>query len=387
MTDTKRIAIAHHNLMEKGGAEGVGMNVLEALQDHYDVTLLTLTHPDIDELNSYYNTAVDEQAIEIQQIGWMIPALYEHTKRFHLLKNALVSRLMANRSEGFDLVFCTYNELSLPDQSLQYVHMPQFRRWTSADEGSPLSGIYDELCKAIEGFDTDLIGSNRLLANSAWTAGVTEKTYGTKPEVVYPPVDTEGFVDTPWAEREDGFVAVGRIGPKKNVLRTIEIIASLYDRGHDVHLHIVGPPHGAAYMEAVEDAANQYDFVHLEGVVSRQALVDLVCKHKYGIHGKDHEHFGMAVAELAAGGTIPFVPNGGGQREIVHEREEILYETADEAVEKIDRMLSNPELRTELRGELDDIEERFGRDRFKRTIREVVEETLNEPEPAARTAP
>ncbi|ELY84389.1 group 1 glycosyl transferase [Natrinema gari JCM 14663] len=90
----------------------------------------------------------------------------------------------------------------------------------------------------------------------------------------------------------------------------------------------------------------------------------------------DHEHFGMAVGELAAGGTIPFVPNGGGQREIVHEREELLYESADEAVEKIDHVLSDPELRRELRDQLGDIEERFGRKRFKRTIRETVEQTL-----------
>jgi glycosyltransferase involved in cell wall biosynthesis len=373
--------------MEKGGAEGVGMNVLEALQDHYDVTLLTLTHPDIAELNSYYNTAVDERKIDVQQIGWMTPTLYKQTKRFHLMKNALVSRLMAGRADEFDLVFCTYNELSLPSRSLQYIHMPQFRRWTNNDDSSPFASIYDEVCKAIEGFDVELIGTNHLLANSEWTAEVTEETYGTRPEVVYPPVDTEGFVDTPWEEREDGFVAVGRIGPKKNVLRTIGIIESLYDRGHDVHLHIIGPPHGTEYMARVEKAAEQHDFVYLEGVMERQALVELVCNHKYGIHGKGHEHFGMAVAELAAGGTIPFVPNGGGQREIVHEREELLYETTEEAVEKIGRVLSNPELRTELRGELDDIEERFGRSRFKRTVREVVEETLNEPEPMARTTP
>ncbi len=387
MNEKKRIAVAHHNLMEKGGAEGVGMNVLEALQDSYDVTLLTLTHPDIAELNSYYNTAVDERKIDVQQLGWMIPALYERTNRFHLLKNALVSRLMARQSGKFDVVFCTYNELSLPSQSLQYIHMPQFRRWTNENDNGPFSGIYDEVCKVIEGFDVELIGTNRLLANSEWTAGVTEETYGTRPEVVYPPVDTTEFVNTPWTERENGFVTIGRLMPYKKAHRTIEIVERLHDRGHDVHLHIIGPTLDTGYAKRVEAAAATHDFIQLEGEVSRDELVKLISTHRYGIHGTDHEHFGMAVAELAAGGTIPFVPNGGGQREIVHEREELLYETTDEAVEKIDRVLSNSELRTELRGELDDIEERFGRQRFKRTIREVVKNTLNEPESATRTAP
>jgi glycosyltransferase involved in cell wall biosynthesis len=387
MTDTKRIAVAHHNLMEKGGAEGVGMNVLEALQHHYDVTLLTLTHPDIDELNEYYNTAVDERIVDVQQIGRLIPTLYERSKRFHLLKNALVSRLMARLTDKFDVVFCTYNELSLPGRSLQYIHMPQFRRWTNDSDSGPLYGIYDEVCKAIEGFDTERIARNRLLANSGWTAGVTEKAYGTRPEVVYPPVDTSEFVPRPWTEREEGFVTIGRITPYKRVLRTIDIVERLHDRSYNIHLHIVGPTLNSDYAERVKTRAATHDFVHVEGEVSRTELVKLISSHRYGIHGTDYEHFGMAVAELAAGGTIPFVPNGGGQREIVHEREELLYETVDEAVEKIDRVLSNSELQAEIRGELDDIEERFGRDRFKRTIREIVEDTLDEPESAARTAP
>ncbi|MFC6963710.1 glycosyltransferase family 4 protein [Halocatena marina] len=380
MNDTNTIAIAHHNLMEMGGAEGVGMNVIEALQDQYDVTLLTLTHPDFTKLNSYYNTEVDEHAIEVQQIGLVTPTLYEQTKSLHLLKNAFVSRLMASRADQFDMVFCTYNELSLAGRSLQYIHMPQFRRWTNGGADSTLLSVYDELCKGIEGFDTEQISTNHLLANSEWTADVTEQTYGVRPQVVYPPVDTDGFVDTPWDEREDGFVSVGRIGPKKNVLRTIKIVAALHDRGHDVHLHIVGPPHGEEYIESVEAAADQHEFVHLEGILSRKELVDLICTHKYGIHGKNHEHFGMAVAELAAAGTIPFVPDGGGQREIVNERAELLYEAKNDAVEKIDHVLSTPELQSELTSTTENVKERFGRRRFQRIICDIVEDQFNESE-------
>ncbi|EMA47330.1 group 1 glycosyl transferase [Halococcus saccharolyticus DSM 5350] len=355
--------------------------MLEALQDHYDVTLLSLTNPDISGLNSYYNTAVSEQKIEIQQIGWMTPALYKSTKRFHLMKNALVSRLVAQRSDEFDLIFCTYNELSLSGRSLQYIHMPHFRRWAKNENTDSSSGIYDEISKLIEGFDMKMIGSSRLLANSAWTAGVTEETYGTRPEVVYPPVDTTEFVNTPWTERENGFVTIGRLVPYKNVLRSINITKRLRDRGHDTHIHVIGPSLDSSYAERIKTVARDHDFVRLEGEISRTKLVELVSTHRYGIHGTDHEHFGMAVAELAAGGTIPFVPNGGGQREIVHERAELLYETADEAVGKIDRVLSNPKLQTGLSRQLNDIEERFGRDRFRKEIRKLVEEILHQNNP------
>jgi glycosyltransferase involved in cell wall biosynthesis len=380
MSDTKRIAVAHHNLMAKGGAEGVAMNVLESLQNRYDVTLLTLTNPNIETLNKYYNTDVDERVIRIEQVGPFFPVLYDHSSSFHLFKNAVLSRLVKRRSDHFDLVVSTYNEITIRTPSLQYIHMPQFRRWLSnnTSERGPFFGIYDGICRAIERFEIETIRSSHLVANSAWTASVTEDAYGVQPAVVHPPVDTTGFVDTPWSERESGFVTIGRLTPYKNVLRTIKIIERLRARDHGVHLHVVGPTLDTGYAERVEAAAATNDFVHLEGEVSRTELVELISSHRYGIHGTDHEHFGMVVAELAAGGTIPFVPDGGGQREIVCEHEELLYKSAEEAVERIDRVLSDPYLQHNLRNELDDIEERFGRERFKRTICEIIERILNE---------
>jgi glycosyltransferase involved in cell wall biosynthesis len=374
--------------MEKGGAEGVSMNVLESLQHCYDVTLLTLTDPNITALNDYYNTNVEREAIDIERLGLFFPTIYRYTDKLHLFKNACLSRLVKREQNRFELIISTYNEFSFQSRSLQYIHMPQFRRWIAENgKNRTLYDSYDKLCKMIEGFDVDNIRSNHLVANSAWTTGVTENIYSVSPKVMHPPVDTKGFVDTPWTEREDGFVTVGRMLPYKNVDRTINIIRRVNERDHDIHLHVVGPVPDTAYAEEIRNDAGQYEFIHLAGEVSREELVELISTHKYGIHGTDHEHFGMAVAELAAGGAIPFVPNGGGQREIVHEREELLYETTDEAVEKIDRILSNTDLQMELSDQINDIEERFGRERFKREIGALVEDILNTPDSMTRTAP
>lgn len=355
------------------------MNVLESLHDVYDITLLTLTEPDLAALNDYYNTNVKRGSINVERLGLFFPTLYRHTDKLHLFKNACLSRLVKRERNRFSLVISTYNEFSFRTESFQYIHMPQFRRWATENGNDHLaSDIYDKLCMMIEGFDVDDISSNYLVTNSEWTAGVTEDIYGVTPEIVYPPVDTEGFVDTPWTEREDGIVTIGRMLPYKNVRRTIAIVSELHDRGHDIHLHVAGPVPDTEYTETVKSDAARHDFIHLEGEVSRDELVRLISTHKYGIHGTNHEHFGMVVAELAAGGAIPFVPDGGGQREIVRERDELLYSTTGEAVDKIERVLHNSKLREELRTELSDIEERFGRQRFKTTIRKVVAEALAE---------
>lgn len=77
----------------------------------------------------------------------------------------------------------------------------------------------------------------------------------------------------------------------------------------------------------------------------------------------------MAVAELAAGGTIPFVPANGGQHAIVRDEERLLYDSQESAVEKIDTVLSNLDLQPQLRWEREEIRRRFSCERFHEEIR------------------
>ncbi|NEU56570.1 glycosyltransferase [Halorussus sp. MSC15.2] len=191
-------------------------------------------------------------------------------------------------------------------------------------------------------------------------------------------MDTRGFAergDRPWSEREPGFVTIGRLARYKNVLDNVEIIDRVRERGHDVHLHLVGPGYDDEYAREVKRAASERDYVSVEGECSREELVEIVCRHRYGLHGKRHEHFGMAVAELVAGGTVPFVPDNGGQREIVGS-DRLTYDTVPEAVERIDRVLSNPDTANDLRRDAAEIEREYGRDRFQREIRAVVADAL-----------
>jgi glycosyltransferase involved in cell wall biosynthesis len=110
----------------------------------------------------------------------------------------------------------------------------------------------------------------------------------------------------------------------------------------------------------------------LEGKIPREHLVDLLTTHRYGIHGMEYEHFGIAVAEFLAAGMIPFVPNSGGQVEIVDRHDAVTYDSVDEVVAKADQVLSSPEQQWSIRSELPDVERRFGPERFKRQIQSVV---------------
>jgi len=75
--------------------------------------------------------------------------------------------------------------------------------------------------------------------------------------------------------------------------------------------------------------------------------------------------------------VIPFVPDNRGQSDIVNGREELLYHTMTEAVEQIDRVLSGPARRRDVRLEPECGEARFGRNRFREEICTLVDETID----------
>jgi glycosyltransferase involved in cell wall biosynthesis len=373
-----RIAVAHTDLMAKGGGEGVCMTVLEALQRRHDVELLTLTRPDFADLNRYFNAAVDP--VPVRRARWATAALELVELPLYNLRNAVLNRHVARHRDMFDLIVSTDNELSVEPPAIQYVHTPRFGRLVTSKrvgEDGLVDHLYDRLSYRIGAYDADEIRESTLLTNSRWMANIVQDVYGIRPRVVHPPVDTDGFEPRSWDERENGFVTVGRLARYKNVEETIRIVDGVRERGHDVHHHVVGPSYDPSYRRELEAMAAERDYVTLEGELPREKLVDLLCTHRYGLHGKRHEHFGMAVAEMVAGGAVPFVPDNGGQRDIVDRRRDLLYGTLDEAVAKIDRVLTDSDRQRDVRLDPERVEARFGRDRFREQIRSLVRETLD----------
>jgi glycosyltransferase involved in cell wall biosynthesis len=326
--------------------------------------------------------------VTVEQAGHLAPWLHEEFGlKYYVLQNALLGRYARRRADEFDLLVSTINELGLESDAIQYIHFP-FDWTVSLDNREHIfhptveqDSLYERLATWVAGVDREDILQNTLLANSEWTADVVADAYGTRPQVLHPPVDTREFEDRPWHEREDGIVTVGRIERSKRIKELIEITAGVRERGRDLHLHVIGPTVDEEYRREVEKVAAGREYVYLEGELPRDELVERISTHMYGIHGKRYEHFGMAVAELAAGGAIPFVPNDGGQHAIVDDREELLYESVDDAVEKIATVAGHPDLQRDLRRPLgpEPIQRRFGRERFQQAIRRIVAETLDRP--------
>jgi glycosyltransferase involved in cell wall biosynthesis len=369
-----RIAVVHPHFDVRGGAELVCFNVLEAIQNDHDVVLFTAGDVDLSALNRYYQTDVKNITIyDPPSSTASVRAVVG--EKLGLFTFALLNRHLHRIEDEFDLVISTYNEITTTRPSILYIHHPLYDRSGFGHDPRSTStarNTYKALCEKVAGLSKASLQSSTVLSNSNWTAGVVDEIYDVCPQTVYPPVDTSEFSPLPLSEQEHGFVSIGRLSPDKNILRNIEIVERLRERGHDVHLHLIGPTPRPDYLASIKDRIDGCSFVSLDHELNRDELVEMINRHRYGLHGKEHEHFGLVVAELIAGGSIPFIPNSGGQREIVAEREDLLYSSTEEAVKKIDHVLADSSLETEIRQNLPNMDERFGRDRFHTEINNII---------------
>lgn len=366
-----RVAVLHNTLDLHGGADAVCAHVCEALQNRHDVTLLTLSRSSLATVNQLFDTDVAvtvDRPAGTRPLSHLLDALADRVGPQLAFRSVLLDRAARRRLDDFDVAVSTANEFALPIPSVQYIHFPQFnlRRLQGPDAGR-LNHVWSRLAGL---GDRTLPGDARLLANSQWTAAVTARLYGREPDVLFPPVDP--IADPlPWDDREDGVVVLGRLAPDKQPLRAVRILDRLRERDHDLHLHIVGtaPRAYRDYVRRLEAAAAERPHVHLERDVSRGRVERLLRTHKYGLNTKPDEHFGMAVAECVAAGMLVFAPDSGGQREILEENPDYLYETVPEAIERLEAALEADDRPTLPR-------DRFSRDRFHRAVRRHVDELL-----------
>lgn len=355
------------------------MNTLEAL-DSQDVTLFTPVEADFDALNDYYHTSVDFETVQTVVPEPLSSVPLSLRRRYaRVFQHALLSRIVATRhASDLDVLVSTFNEAPQTGsgRTVQYVHCPLYGRDSHPVDlrpATPVQRAYSRTCSKVAGVSPDSLAGTTVLVNSDWMGEIVKTVYGTETTTIYPPIDVAPLREAAERSRDRrDFVMVGRVTPDKNVLETIDVIAGVRDRGHDIGLTIVGPIGRSKYGRAVSRRAAGEPFVTLLGEVNRERLVEILGRHRYGIHGKTHEHFGIVVAEMVAAQTLPIVPDSGGQREIVGHRDELLYGSTKEAERNVDRILSDSELERRIREELPDPTERFGRRRFRERIRSIV---------------
>ncbi|HPW16969.1 MAG TPA: glycosyltransferase family 4 protein [Candidatus Aminicenantes bacterium] len=378
-----RIAVVHPGLVAGGGSEAAALGAVRALQDDYAVTLITTGRPDLAALNGKYGAGIDPGRLETR-----LAAVPPGTRRrFDALRGFPLARYCRRHAREFDLMISAYNVMDFGRPGVQMIADLSFddglRREADFPGGAgepafhrPSRGrsLYLRLARALAGDREAGWRMNRTLANSRWVARRLRDRLGLDSEVVYPPV-AGAFPAVPWSEREDGFVAVGRLVPEKRFDLIVAVLAEVR-KTRAVHLHIVGRRGRGAHGRTIEALVRRHgDWVRFEGEMYGPELAAFLARHKYGISGRRAEPFGIAVAEMVKAGLVVWVPDCGGQVEIV-DHPDLTYSGRDHAAALIGRVLSDAAAEAGLRRHLEARAGAFSAARFASEMKAVVEGAL-----------
>jgi glycosyltransferase involved in cell wall biosynthesis len=381
MTDRRRVLIVQSTLRPPGGTQAVAAWMIEALKDTCEVGLACWEPPVFEAVNHAYGTTIADRDVSVHAVpGWYQRTAAAMPVSLALFRWALVLRLARRVAHSYDVLISAENEADLGREAIQYIHYPrQLRPRPAADlrwyhRPRALLGAYYALCDRMTGFTLAGVRRNRTLANSAWTAGRVREMDGGVAVSVLPPPVAPALFNLPWEERANGFLCIGRIAAEKEIEKVIAIVEAARQQAPGLELHLVGSRGSeAAYYEKVRAlVAARPSWLHLHEHLSRSDLQRMAGSYRYGIHGMRDEHFGMATAEMVEGGCIVFVPDSGGQVEIVGGNSGLIYANPDDAVQKIVQVLNSSDRQAELRAELAQRRGAFSSDRFMQAIRDAV---------------
>jgi glycosyltransferase involved in cell wall biosynthesis len=377
----RRVLLVQPSFQPPGGGNGLAAWMLQALVKQHRVTVLSWAPVVVDPINRFFGTSLHASDFDrLSPPRTWTAAVDSLPVPAALLRSALLMRHVRRVSDGFDVIVGTHNEVDYGRRCIQYVHYPTYRRPRPMVDlrvyhrSEWLLNGYYAAADRLADFSTERMKANLTLANSDWTAAQIRTSLGVNAITVYPPVVGERQ-NVDWERRRPSFLAIGRLAPEKDLERVFRILARVRARIPDLTLTIVGTSDrkGRRYRTHLQALAESFGpWIRFEQNLSRPAINALMSEMRYGIHGMREEHFGMAPAEMARAGMIVWVPNGGGQVEIVGRDPSLVYETDEQAVESIARVLGDPSEQARLRDLLTARSEVFRETRFMREIQELV---------------
>jgi glycosyltransferase involved in cell wall biosynthesis len=353
--------------------------MVQALKDDYDVTVYTWWPVDLEPINRFWGTSLRAADFRTTRVSaWLRRLVDAVPLPLAMLRTAVMLSSVRRDLADYDVHVTANNEADFGRVGVQYVHYP----WNMFPRPAVdvrwyhfrfLLAPYYRLCVGLAGFSMDSMRRNITLVNSDWTGRLAWARYRIASRTVYPPVTSEAS-PIAWEARVSEFVCVGRISPEKELQRVLDIMTGVHANFGAVRLHVVGTADHRPYYEQIARRIRAAgDWIQLHENLSRAELLALMGRVRYGIHGMREEHFGMAPAEMVRAGCIVWVPDGGGQVEIVGDAR-LTYGSLEDAVAKITGTLRDDAEQARLRAHLATRVPLFSTERFVQQVRAAVAE-------------
>ena len=398
----KNVLVAHP-WMGSGGSEATTLWTIQMLQENgANVTLFTGSAVDLPRLNRTYGTTIDPSRLRVKRSP-RLPG-FRHGSQCAHWQNSWFQRQCHRIAPDFDLLISGYNPIDFGRPGVQligdYTWDENLRRALDPDADRQKRHRRNWLRHAYLAMGNRLRGSSTrplalrgdlVLANSEWIRDILGQQCGLADcPVVYPPVAFFPLHQRRSIVTRDplAFVCLGRISPEKRIESALRILSRVRKAGFPVTLTIAGAPDQPGYGREIEAmAASLGDWVQLSGFLEAEARDRLLRTASFGIHARPAEAFGIAVAEMAGSGCLPFVPELGGPAEIVTDPA-LRFRSEDDAVERITALLSRPGEQAELREQLAISAARFLPRHFMESLEAELERFLTRAEdPESSSSP
>ncbi len=310
------LALYDHTLHLIGGGEKYGCTMAQALQDDFDITLISHQPISLDDLMKWYDIDLSRCRVKI------MPLEFFAGKNQGQINPDLVSARIMNPFFTVSRESGNY-DFFVNNSMLEMVY--------------PLANISLFVCHFPERHKGPYFYAQHyrhFIYNSRYTAGWIERKWGIQPRHhIYPPVDMEPK-DGQEAAKEHLILSVARFesGGSKQQAEMISAFARLRAKAPEAmrnwKLVLCG---GSAfpnpYLDGLRAALEAQPGVPVELRINIP-LAELkqwyarasIFWHFCGLgqsNPANVEHFGMSTVEAMQNGCLPIVFDGGGQREIV----------------------------------------------------------------------
>lgn len=369
-----------------GGAEATAAWMLQALVERGSVTVVTAGPADLAALDRWCGTKLSNSPPTVIQARWWLSERLERWGQPHdLWQFRYFVREARRQRQNHSMCISAFNDLDLgPGPPVfQYLHVAPCndsksiaaKTYTLSNSKlmKTLLRVYTTLCDFFVPWKQERIANNWTVANSQWSSAQFANVYGRPADAVLfpPPLGKDGTCgghDWPW------FLSLARAEPQKGWQDAIDIVLGLRQKGHATGLSMYVIPGQDGYLEYLQaQVAEHPDCLTLTVHASREEIERAIASHRYGLHASELESYGMAVAELLLGGCLTAVREQGGQTEIVTEPE-LRFQDVAEAIEKLDRVLTDPTLSQRLLASQQSRRELFTRDVFLRGFHRCLDD-------------
>jgi glycosyltransferase involved in cell wall biosynthesis len=315
-----------------GGRSKVLSEAVSVLESQaYGIDIITLSG-DKKQQKFIEHYGIDEHTINfISYPGSTIPGT--------IYQQPLLNFLSRDKLSQYDLVFNSNNCIRFLPETTNYVHyihfpgpaIPKIDPKYERTSYELMSYPYRLICRL-----TENSVPGKVFSNSKFTKEYIELVHDfSHVDVLYPPslgsVDFTGFSGS-------GVVSLGSFHPNKRQLFQLRVA----EHFPNIQFKILGSIASEKYFNRCKDYIRKNNIENVvlipdatEGTV-KQSLEDS----RIFLHSMENEHFGIAIVESLNAGCIPVVPDSGGQKEIIPDRN-FRYNSFDGCLSAINRALEH----------------------------------------------